>query len=382
LGRLRFLLRLSERLLSASRFARVAMALGVLLICALGVSEAAGKAGTEGGCSWVEPLVTQAWSQSAVQTADGSALVMTDSAAERLLVMPLAGPGGNLVPLSGAVGRTVDRAWPSSVARQGDALLVHLEVGSRLLRIGAGLRAVGESPLSELTTRGEESLQGLFLWDVTASGDLIACGDLKRGENWDSGFYRLPAGGGDIVELLGYGPTDPLNIFCRLGLDLIATIGDTAYFVVMEQPPRIYRHAPGDPVALPLASFPPHASAAPGLAPLPPREEFAALLLDVENSDMVVGLYADDELLYALHRDHTAAGVDWLLVKIDPQTDEVVGTLRVPSGANHLMVAPGPEEWVFIEKGPVKSLGDQTLAGILRVPTAEIDARHDGTLCQ
>lgn len=331
---------------------------------------------TSSGPGWprTSPVVSRVWSYSAVQDAAGSAVFLLDALGERFLELSLEGRATNLVPVSGHVGRILAEGWPDAVARQGDDLVVHLQIGDRLLRVGRELNVRSSISLADTGRRGAAALESMPLWDVTAGGDIIACGDLQGDDGeWHSGFYRLPADpAGAIAGLITYDPRDPLNIYCRLGVDLITTIGETAYFIVMEDPPCIYRQNPGDSEPQKLEAFPPLAGPPPVLPALRPREEYAALMQQVEDSDMVVGLYSHQASLYLLYRHHHNAGLSWLLSQIDPETDKEVGTICIPSGANHLMIAPGRREWVFIEKGPVKSLGFQDLRGILRVPFSEI----------
>ena len=61
------------------------------------------------------------------------------------------------------------------------------------------------------------------------------------------------------------------------------------------------------------------------------------------------GLYGDEFGLYVLVRDATGDSIVWNLNHIDPERDELVGRLRLPTRAAHLSLLPGRKYWVLEE---------------------------------
>ncbi len=89
-------------------------------------------------------------------------------------------------------------------------------------------------------------------------------------------------------------------------------------------------------------------------APMPPlprdgpegRDAFYAAL---ETSSYPAGLFADEDSLYVLMRDATGGEPVWDLHRINPQRDEMVGKVRLPTNAAHVSLLPGRKYWVLEE---------------------------------
>ena len=102
-------------------------------------------------------------------------------------------------------------------------------------------------------------------------------------------------------------------------------------------------------------------------APMPalPRaglEERDAFYAALEASSYPAGLFGDRNSLYVLMRDATGDEPVWDLHRIDPQRDEVVGTIRLPTNAAHVSLLPGHRYWVLEESS-------SGLEGFFRPPT-------------
>ncbi len=69
----------------------------------------------------------------------------------------------------------------------------------------------------------------------------------------------------------------------------------------------------------------------------------------LEASSFPAGLYADRDSLYILIRDATGDAVVWDLHRIDPERDEIVSKLRLPTNAPHVSLLPGPRHWLLLE---------------------------------
>jgi hypothetical protein len=104
-----------------------------------------------------------------------------------------------------------------------------------------------------------------------------------------------------------------------------------------------------------------------------PRDA-SALFKEIEGLTIPVGLYGQGNMLYLLTRKPDSQGAtSWSLFQIDPQKDQVIGELRLPTKANHLTVVPSPEAWFLFEKGPVESPGAQNISSLLSIPASWIN---------
>ncbi|MYA07407.1 MAG: hypothetical protein F4060_06160 [Holophagales bacterium] len=101
-------------------------------------------------------------------------------------------------------------------------------------------------------------------------------------------------------------------------------------------------------------------------APMPvlPRggpEELDAFYAALEASSYPAGLYGAEDSLYVLMRDATGGEPVWDLHRIDPQRDEVIGRVRLPTKAAHVSLLPGRRHWVLEE-------ASSGLEGLFRPP--------------
>ena len=81
----------------------------------------------------------------------------------------------------------------------------------------------------------------------------------------------------------------------------------------------------------------------------PDPEDLDAFYAALETSSYPAGLYADEDSLYVLMRDARGDEPVWDLHRIDPQLDEVVGKVRLPTNAAHVSLLPGRRYWVLEE---------------------------------
>lgn len=103
-------------------------------------------------------------------------------------------------------------------------------------------------------------------------------------------------------------------------------------------------------------------------------DDYVKAMTEVEGSSLPMGLFGWRGALYVVYRLAVEGGSEWWIARIDPILDRLEGVARLPTQAKHLLVAPGTEEWAFIEKGPVWALGVQETQSILFVPTARVEA--------
>lgn len=97
---------------------------------------------------------------------------------------------------------------------------------------------------------------------------------------------------------------------------------------------------------------------------------------------MPTGLYSWGGDLFVTTRLFDGKATRWTIAKIDPNTHRLAGVAIIPTNANHLTIAPGPRQWAFIEKGPVKGWNDnQDIHSILFVPADRLWRRAQGDPC-
>jgi hypothetical protein len=235
---------------------------------------------------------------------------------------------------------------------------------------------------SALVPQGEEHLHGhgiasVYEWAATRDV-LVAYGAVNReqvsasqdpalGFFW-ARFSRTPQGAPRLNKaelLLPFGD----NRAYLVGHRNIATAGGRAYFLAVgeesviyeaSKPPRRLRSFPD---GFRRSGPPPIKSSGPG--------DTVNVYSALENWMGPAGLYSDGELLYLLTRAPSAAGAsDWTLHAIDPVADKLIGVVRLPTAARHLLIVPGRQNWLLFEKGRMRAWGQQEVAGILPVPRA------------
>jgi len=101
----------------------------------------------------------------------------------------------------------------------------------------------------------------------------------------------------------------------------------------------------------------------------------------LERSTVAISLYAHSSYLFLLTRQPGAEGkTHWQLHQIDPVADRLVRSLTLPTTANHLVVAPGPKVWAFLEKGPLIRSGHQEIGDLLLIPTHWVEDEESEVL--
>jgi hypothetical protein len=219
-------------------------------------------------------------------------------------------------------------------------------------------------------------LSQVYAW--TAAGrDLVGLGRLQRsarqrhGET-SAGVFRINGSPGGRLEALGPPVASTSYV---LGNRYFASLGDWAYWVLMDAKPRIYEAAPGK-AARALRAFPAEYQKTPKLpARLAGPSQASTLLREVERLALPVGLYGQGTRLYLLVRKPGVAGrTIWSIFPIDPRTDQIAGELRLPTSAPQLTVVPTPRAWYLFEKGTVETTGAQIISSLLSIPSPWLDS--------
>lgn len=286
----------------------------------------------------------------------------------------------------------------------------------RFLKVVDG-RAVDDFSVKEWAVQPPLSFQGSYetgqidrphLW-AQIGDDLVIFADVgfpaRRGGDleWLAGFLRIPAktppeDAAPLPFLTGTdaeGPDDwtwqtreRLHIWSRMAFPTIAGVGTTAYVLVMEDTPALYKNEAGSSslervelVDLTLDG-PPDVHYALGFL-----DELPNMMERVESASVVVGMYAWEGDLYLLQREPTGTWrTRWSLVRLDLDvSDEGQATARkaavmpLPTVANHLIVAPGDPWWAVVEKGPYLAGDRQHIPSAVFIPSRAV--RGQGSLC-
>ena len=85
---------------------------------------------------------------------------------------------------------------------------------------------------------------------------------------------------------------------------------------------------------------------------------------DFERASAIVDVFGDSDFIYLVRK----AGVAWFLDKIDRET-EALRTKRLPTADDvaHLVIIPGLDSLVTLQKKEVRSAGDQQIAAFLNI---------------
>jgi len=251
-----------------------------------------------------------------------------------------------------------------------------------------------QESLVRQASQGTRSLDKLFLW-APVKNDILSFASVKEvapggKESSTSGFVRFPIAHPDQFTTLVARNREASKIFYKLGHPLISSLGDTGYLLFFDNTaPGLYRNEQGSQELVPMDALEVLDAGNDGSSPKLPsfiqREDLRAVMRAVERSSMPVGLFGWDHLLYVLFRNPGAdGGTKWVMKKVDPdpKADRIVASFEIPTRANHLTVVPGPKEWAFIEKGPVRGFLDQDINSVLFVPTSRIQTASGGNVCR
>lgn len=275
-----------------------------------------------------------------------------------------------------------------------DGLLDHF--GSLLLRenLPTGLLAMDSGYLAlirgtkllwldaRFVPRREEQLKDLgigaiYEWDGTRD-QLVAYGALTTqttGEQPRLGFLRagFERNHGGEVRLKQPEMVLPLqdNRAYLLGHKNIAAARNRLFFLAVDDDAAIYEAT--DPPRR-LKAFPPEYRRG-GAPPVTSSrsDDAVAVYAALEEWTGPAGLYSDGDLLYLLtRRPAPPDNTYWELHIVDPDADKLLGTRSLPTVARHLLIVPGPEFWLLVEKGTVSSWGQQPVLSLLRLTPTQL----------
>jgi hypothetical protein len=308
------------------------------------------------------------WSTSAAWSADNELLII-DQVYNKVLRYSRAGEALGTLPDS--VETSLEDLFPAGVRARSSGLLFQLDT-HHLVAVD---RYYNPLARQDFRATGTNRLSAKSLWQWEPIGDdIISFSEINTGDPKNikgtkkAAYLRFPFDDPSSVTVLEeFSFDDPLRLYNRLGFPYIAVLGNTAYVLRVDDL-RVYVEDHGSLRPTPIAL--PDVTAAPTLPAFYHREDIKPVMAAVESSTMPVGLYAWRDALYVLVRVANGNASHWKVVKIDPRSSEVVGEATVITSASHLLVVPGQTDWAFVEKGPVRGWGDQSIDSILFVPAA------------
>lgn len=247
--------------------------------------------------------------------------------------------------------------------------------------------------------RPEEGFIGTMnQWVPTGDGQIVAFGDVssepigpkaREQENphnpWSTRVIRFSYDWPEKFSTIKKFDENTLSMeFARLGNPIIAAVGGTAYILLAEEKegkpavPGIYevrsqvRRMPVFPegyTEVPIVNY-----------DQSKPESVALFYRQLESKQVAVGLYGQGNFLYLLTRqpDVSRDGTTWILHRINPRNEQVLGSVVLETKAPHISLIPGEEEWAIVEKGRVEKVFEQQIEAILRVNASWIEERTGG----
>jgi hypothetical protein len=306
----------------------------------------------------------------------GNRLILADSLANKILEYQI--PGGRMVgTLPKALVIDFNHAKPVQIQATGNGDFVLELSNDQLVTFSRSFRVKNKrevvSAFDEKAANPGTRIESLWGWTLAGS-DLLGYGDISfyGRKRWESGVFRFPLSNPQDFDIVSSGERDSSRIFYRLDMPFLTSLEDgTGYALLMRDRLGIYRSEKGKP-GLEFVTAPPKGfEASPNLPEFRRKEDLPSVMRAVEQSTMPAGLWGWEGHLYLLSRAPAPAGTRWTLTKIDPRPGAArfVGSVVLPTQANHLTVVPGPRWWALVEKGPVLGFGAQSIDGAVLIPS-------------
>lgn len=326
-------------------------------------------------CAHLRLNPSPGWSVSAAWTHNGGELLVVDNTNRSILRYSAKGQ-----PL-GEIRQSWGGLSPSTIKPYGSGFLLGLAENKPLVELDNRYGVRDTTTFREDAGDKARTIESLFLWHP-AGGDLVTFSDIRIATQWRSGFFRFPRSHTErFTELLEV-PWES-RVFYRLGYPYIASLGETAFFLSMEKgSTKLFRSGrgqrPKQAGVRNLVLSPP-----PVLPKVLDPANYSSVMQTVEKSKMPAGIFGWEGFLYVLAREPDDQGTRWSLTKVDPWKEVSLGTKILSTRANHLTVAPGPSQWAFLEKGPVRGWRAQEIGRVLLVPASRLRAwRVNEKLCE
>jgi len=307
---------------------------------------------------------------------NGPDLVLVDTVNRKLSPFTVSGRARPETP--GPLGKSWFDLYPSRIALRDDGKLVVQTEPNGFVLLDRTYAYQGKVEASNL--RDGSVVERIYTW-APAGADVVAFADIKtpsrngQGEQWSSGVVRFSLetdhqGTGDRL-LPDLSVRDVSRKFHRLGYPLIAGVGTTGFVLLMEHGFQLEKSEKGDRELVPAEAF-----SFPADVPLLPafvhQEDFLSVMNEVERNTMPIGLFSFKGDLYMTWRQPQGSTTKWSLSKLSPRDGHSLGTVSIPSHANHLFVVPGQDRWAVVEKGPALGLRDQEVRGMFTLSYGDV----------
>jgi hypothetical protein len=314
-----------------------------------------------------------AWTVSGAWAPDGT-LLLVDTLNSKVLRYDLQGSTAELAgALKGPSGGELSFLKPSIIKPIPEGYLLEDE-DAHFIFLNSSLDSRKPLKSIDLLEASNGAIRSVFGWTYFDS-TLLALSDLREGER-SSAFVRVPLDDPERFEVVQPLPVSAsARSFYLMGNPYFATVNDQAFFLRMDAVPALYNVTGSGTTPRLVGRY-----SGLGLPALPDRSTAQGIKSGydiLERTPVVTGLYASNGYLYLLARQpQWREGWQWGLSKIDPLTGKQLRTLSLPSPARHLVVIPGDKYWAFVEKGPVRALGQQDVDSVYLVPTETIESAN------
>lgn len=353
----------------------------------------ASAARAESACRYETAIGLPGWITTGVWNEER--LVVVDVLKRKLVeISPRGLPKG----IPSALGAHLEGKSPTRIrlgppAKDGQSHFVVESVGGKLVEIDRSLAPRRRYEMSTTNLQsGNRKLTHLIDWVLSGDGkEVLGYADIEATDEegvdrWKNAFVRFPLDRPRSFSIVHERPfPDDSRIGMHLTYPLVASIGSTAYVALVDDRMRLWRFDPQDKELRPLSpqAFPVHLRDK--LAPIMPSivgwKGIPDVMEAAAQAEMPAGLFAWRDSLFLLSRRLEKGQRQWFLSKIDPDEEKLLWTVRVPSSAHHLTVIPGPNEWAFLEKGPVAAPLNQVTHHIRFVNSAQMRSQVLRSLC-
>lgn len=308
------------------------------------------------------------WISSALWVDESNQILLIDPRADLLLQVA---PDGRVSRL-GAQPTYSSETYPVFLGRLENSLLLVLnELRAREI----SSQGVSHSELGHLRAGDGRGL-GTFDEMTAYRNDLLAIGSYypPGSTRFTRGFIYAriddnPIAARQVRLILSLENDD----YYLLGHQYLTSSDLGIFFLQMDQALRLWWYHPGDLHAKSLDLVPsPFASAPRFQTKVSGPRDLEARYREIEGLSIPVGIYGQGAFVYLLTRQPAAEGTLWMIYKLDPVAERVVGRVKLPTSAHHLTVVPSPQRWYFLEKSEVGAYGAQETPSMLAVPSAWI----------
>lgn len=387
-----------------------------LLLCAavLLLALSAQPVSAEGEvCERVHFAEAPAWATSILQSSDGRSLVVSDPAAAALVRFSL--DGRRVEELKGGDGSDFR---PSTVSRTKDGYVVEtglarfVEVGEtaprrlarksaeaarfEMLDADALLKTKGRVVELESGRLGRDlagsnprrgDIATIYGWTLLDDRSLLGYADILLADStWTTGIVHASLRPGAshefrvLHEISLKGLDRTMLIYSR---NLFGFADGKGYVMLYDEGrPGIFVFDPaavdgGEPRLRRLADLPsPYDRRLELPSPSGPAG-MTAIFGALAHSTVGVEIHPTPAGLYLLARDYdeTSGERRWYVheLAVDGDGSRIVGSVRLPTHAEHVTVAPGPVSWVVLERAEVAGHMQQSIPSMLRVPSGWIE---------